>query len=267
MRPVASRQLGQQPGDMRLHSSEPDIESLRDLSIGKPPRNQQQHIPLPIGDALKRHRSQRTLRPPRELRNQPPSNPRRQQSIPPGHNLNSRNQIPRRRVLEQKPTSPSPQRRIYIIVKVEGSKNQHPHPTQLRIPTNPPRSLNPIHLRHPHIHQHNIRPNPQSQLDGLQPVSRLPNRHKPRRSLHKHPKTTPNQRLIIRDQHLRHSDNTATTQHLTAPRRPFLIVAAPPQSSRTTTPSREPGLIPVAPPSCPLVSNDANNSTPRPCLR
>ena len=77
-------------------------------------------------------------------------------------------------VLEQETAGAGPQRLIHVVVEVEGGEHQHPRPGRAgRVAEDPAGRLQPVHDRHPHVHQDNVGPQMPRQADRFGAVGGL----------------------------------------------------------------------------------------------
>src|SRR5207248_8165775 len=93
------------------------------------------------------------------------------------------------------------QRCVHVLVQVE--RGQHDDPRAVPAPgggQDPPGRLEPVHLRHPDVHQHDVRPVPERGRDRLPPVRGL-GHHRDARRAEDQPEAAADQRLVVRDDH------------------------------------------------------------------
>jgi len=123
--------------------------------FGQPVRDQHENLALArgeLGQCLRR-RPQR-VRLPREVRDQPVGNVRRQQRLPRGDDADGRQQLLGRPFLEQEPARAGPQRAEHVLVEIERGQDQHPR----RRPADrdPPGGLDAVQHRHADVHEHHV---------------------------------------------------------------------------------------------------------------
>src|SRR6266568_8520771 len=115
---------------MSLGSQRTQIQLRGNLIIGQPATNQSEYLTLTISKLVNTIRAL-SSRPSSNVGDQPTSNTRRQQSIPPSHDPDGPQQIRRLSILDDKPRSTSPQRLIDVVIGIESRKNKHPNTSQI----------------------------------------------------------------------------------------------------------------------------------------
>src|SRR5215831_8969467 len=80
-------------------------------------------------------------------------------------------ELRRQRVLEQEPAGSGPQPGVYVLVEVEGG--QQDHPGRRFGGADPRGGFDPVQVRHPDVHQHQVGLELRGLADGRQPVGGL----------------------------------------------------------------------------------------------
>src|SRR5690606_22739681 len=92
-----------------------------------------------------------------------------------GHHPYGGDEVGGRCVLQQEAARARPQRLVHVVVDVERGEHQDPRPVLPRRPggaggaaggEQPAGGLQPVHLGHPHVHQHHVGPGAAAQLDA-----------------------------------------------------------------------------------------------------
>ena len=185
---------------MRLHRRLAQRQRRGQLGVAQPARDQPEHLELARGQ-----RGQAgvpgTHRTRREPLHQPPGDGRREQRVAAPHQPHRGDQVLGGDVLEQEAAGPGGQRRVHVLVQVE--RGQHDDPRAVPVPRggqDPPGRLEPVHLRHPDVHQHDVRPVLERGRDRLPPVRGL-GHHRDARRAEDQPEAAPDQRLVVGDDH------------------------------------------------------------------
>ena len=92
-----------------------------------------------------------------EVGDQAPGYRRGEQRLAAGHHPDRVHQLGGGGVLEQETAGPGPQRFVHVVVEVERGQHQHPRPLlPRRAAQDLPGCLEPVHDRHPHVHEHDV---------------------------------------------------------------------------------------------------------------
>jgi hypothetical protein len=102
-----------------------------------------------------------------EFGHQPARHAGGEQRVSRRDDLDRRDQVGRLGALEQEATGPGAQRRVHVLVQVEGGQDQHPGAVRPVRPGDLPGGLDAVHDRHPDVHQDDIGPGPAGLGDGL----------------------------------------------------------------------------------------------------
>ena len=185
---------------MGLHRRLAQRQRRGELGVAQPARDQPEHLEL-----ARRQRRQAgapgTRRTRREPLDQAPGDGRREQRVAGPHQPDRGDQVLGGDVLEQEAAGPGGQRRVHVLVQVE--RGQHDDPRAVPGPCggqDPPGRLEPVHLRHPDVHQHDVRPVLERGRDRLPPVRGL-GHHLDARRAEDQPEAAADQRLVVGDDH------------------------------------------------------------------
>src|SRR5699024_2277859 len=174
---VAQVELRQQAAHVRLDGVIGDEQLLAHLAVRASLGDQQQHLPLAVGEPGEQGAvTGRAGTPRRELRDHPPGDAGGEQRIARGDHPHGMDQLLRRRVLEQEAAGPRLQGVVHVVVDVEGGEHQDPwwgRGGEARCPDALGR-LDPVHLRHAHVHEDHVRSEPRRPCDRLPAVGHLP---------------------------------------------------------------------------------------------
>ena len=92
-----------------------------------------------------------------EVGDQPPGHRRGEQRVAGGHHADRVDQFGGGGVLEQEAAGAGPQRLVHVVVEVERGEHQHPRPGRAgRGAEDLAGRLQPVHDRHPHVHQDDV---------------------------------------------------------------------------------------------------------------
>jgi hypothetical protein len=200
--PVAQSQLAQDPGHVGLHRRLAQRQRRGQLGVAQPPRDQAEHLELP----RREHGQTLVIVSRREPLHQAAGDGRGEQRVAPADQPDRGDQVLGGDVLEQEAAGPGGQRRVDVLVQVERGEDDDPHfgllPVSPLRGQDPPGRLEPVHLGHPDIHQHDVRPVLQRGRDRLPAVRGL-GHHRDARGAQDQPEAAPDQRLVIRDDHPR----------------------------------------------------------------
>ena len=185
---------------MRLHRGFAQRQRRGQLGVAQSARDQPEHLELARGQRgqarIPGHGGTR-----REPLHQPPGDGRREQRVAAAHQPDRGDQVLGGDVLEQEAAGPGGQRGVHVLVQVE--RGQHDDPRAVpaaRGGQDPPGRLEPVHLRHPDVHQHDVRPVLEGGRDRLPPVRGL-GHHRDARRAEDQPEAAPDQRLVVGDDH------------------------------------------------------------------
>ena len=175
LHPVAQAELHKNPPDVRLGGLLGDDQALTDLGVGQAAGDQLEYLALPRGQRsqLRRQGGRGTRSAPREVRDQPPGHRGREQRLPGGHHPDRVHEFGGGRVLEHEPAGAGPQCLVHVLVQVERGEHQHAGLAGPGAEQFPGRG-EPVHDRHPHVHQHHVGPQPLRLADRLGAVRGLP---------------------------------------------------------------------------------------------
>jgi hypothetical protein len=194
--PVAQSQLAQDPGHVGLHRRLAQRQRRGQLGVAQPPRDQAEHLELP----RREHGQALVVVSRREPLHQAAGDGRGEQRVAPADQPDRGDQVLGGDVLEQEPAGPGGQRRVDVLVQVERGEDDDPH-RRLRGQDALGR-LEPVHLGHPDIHQHDVGPVLQRRRDRLPAVRGL-GHHRDAGRAQDQPETASDQRLVVRDDHPR----------------------------------------------------------------
>ena len=127
--PVARRQLGEDPADVRLGGGRAEAQPAGDLGVGQALGDQRQHLDARAAVSRSSVRAARPAVPGRrgELGDQPPGDRGASSASPAAHHPDRRRSSSvRRGVLEQEAAGAGPQRRVDVLVQVEGGQHERP---------------------------------------------------------------------------------------------------------------------------------------------
>src|SRR5256885_3164970 len=114
--PVPQAELGQDPADMGLGGRRAHHQPAGDLGVGQSLRDQYEHLAFPPGELARQPRVRPAHgRPGYEVGHQVTGGRRGEQRLPGGHDPDRREQLFRRRVLEQEAACHRSQRREHVL--------------------------------------------------------------------------------------------------------------------------------------------------------
>jgi hypothetical protein len=223
---VAQAQLGQEPGDVRLHRRLAEEQLRADRCIGQPAGHAAGDRHLPLGqrrDLLGHHTRQWSGGEPLE---QPPGHRGGQHRLPSGHDADGLHQVVRRHVLEQEPARPGLHGGVDVLVEVEGRQRQHAR--RRRCPREqPPGGLDAVESRHPDVHQDDVGPELDRQLDRRDAVTGLADDGHAG-LLQDQGEARPHQLLVVDDQHTHHAGATGSVARTVSPAPSVDVVSSRP---------------------------------------
>jgi PAS domain S-box-containing protein len=166
---VAQPELAQQVGDVALDRGLRHHERAGDLGVREARGKHPQHLALALGQPRELLRLARDGRgeAAADLVEQPARDGGREHGVAGGDGADRLDDPRRRRVLEQEAAGAGPQRGDDVVVEAEGREDQDPLARQ------PAGRLDPVHPRHPDVHQHDVGHVQRRGLDRLRPVSGL----------------------------------------------------------------------------------------------
>jgi hypothetical protein len=155
---VAEVEFGQDAADVGLGGLLGDDQGAADLGVGQTVGDQPQYLGLPLGERSEAGRE----RPGRtwlagEVGDQPAGHRRGQQGVACGDHADRVYELGGGGVLDQEAAGAGPERLIDVFVEVEGGEHQHSRPVRAGGGAEDLAGcLQPVHDRHPHVHQHDI---------------------------------------------------------------------------------------------------------------
>jgi phosphatidylinositol alpha 1,6-mannosyltransferase len=195
---VAEAEFGQDARDVGLHRRFGQEQAAGDLDVAQSLRDQGQHFAFPgrqRGEIAVQRR-----RPPRfgcgEAFDQAAGDGRGEQGVAVPDDADRRDQIFGGDVLEQKAAGAQAERRVDVVVQVEGG--QHDDPGRIDVGQDASGGLDAVESRHADVHQHHVGPGAPDRLDGLGPVLGLGD-HVDAVRREDHPETGAYERLIVGD--------------------------------------------------------------------
>ncbi len=205
--------------DRRLRQHQP----LRDLGVGEAARDQQQHLALARGQLLEPFALSRVeavvaalvarrRQPVRVGVEQPARDARGDHRVAAGDRPDRGQQVGRLRVLEQEAAGAGAQRRVDVLVEVEGREDDDPGVAAGG--DDPARGLDAVELGHAHVHQRHVRPQRLRLGDRLEPVGGLAGDVQVGLTLDHHAERHPHQLLVV-DQQDRRAHRTASSRRAT----------------------------------------------------
>ena len=177
-------------------------------------------------------------RPPGELGDERPRDARGQQGVAGGDDPDGVEQVLRWRVLQEEAAGPGPQGVVDVLVEVEGGEDEDPGLRPLGRAHDLPGRLDPVHLRHPDVHEDDVGPHLPHQTDRLDPVGGLPEHLEIGRGVDEDPETGPHERLIVDDDDTDHDEVRQSRGKLATTRKPPPDRAPPTATRRTARPAR-----------------------------
>jgi hypothetical protein len=140
--------------------------------------------------------------PPREVVEQAARDLRRQLSVARRHRADRLDQPRRRGVLEQEAAGSGPDRVVDVLVEIE--RRQHEDAGGVAPGEQPARRLDAVQSRHPHVHQHDVRPAQAREFDRLGAVRGLGHDVHVLLGVEDHAEAAPDQGLVVGDDHADH---------------------------------------------------------------
>jgi hypothetical protein len=107
-------------------------------------------------------------------------------------------------VLDQEAAGSGADGLIDKLVRLERRQDDDLHAGQVVLGGDAPGGLEPVHVRHPDVHQHDVSPLPPGQRDSLRPVGGLTHDFHVVGAVDQHAETGPDQCLIISQQDTNH---------------------------------------------------------------
>ena len=135
-----------------------------------------------------------------ELGDQAPGDARRQQRVAAGDDPDGLEQLLGRGVLEHEPAGPAAQRLEDVLVLVEGGHDQDPGQRILAAVEDDLGGFQPVHDRHPDIHQHDVGPQSAGLAHRLDAVRGLADDVQVGRGFDQDPEPGPDEGLVVGDQ-------------------------------------------------------------------
>src|SRR3954447_2632888 len=226
LHPVAYAELAEEDGDVVLHGGRTHPQDRRDLSVGQPPRDLQQHVRLARGEQVEPGPVERTG-PGREPVDQPAGHRRiEQRGAPVDHPYRVDHPL-RLGVLEQETGGPGAQRGEQVLVETEGGQHQNSGRGAAfgdrggrREPADP---------RHADIHQRDVRPRRQREFDRRVAVRRLSDDAQVGFRVEDRRDPGPYDGLIVRDGHSDRHGKASGSHTRPAPR--SVVERVPPAAS------------------------------------
>ena len=112
------------------------------------------------------------------------------------HMVDCSHELLQGRVFEEEAAGARPDGLIGVLIKVEGGQDDHPRAIGSALDDGA-RRVNPVHPRHAHVHEDNVRLDPLDQIDGGASVLRLPNDFDTLLGLQQHAETESVHLLVI----------------------------------------------------------------------
>ena len=182
---------------------------LRQLGVREPAREQPEDLALALGQPLERAFVQRLGRACEPL-HQALRRRRAEEGVAGRNDPDRVDELGRLDVLQQEAARAGPHRRIDVLVEVERRQYQDACPRSGF--DEPPCRLDPVEVRHAHVHEDHVRVELPRQLDPLLAVRRLADELEVVAFVEDHPKAAAHERLVVDDEHAnRHSRNRAAT--------------------------------------------------------
>ncbi len=207
LHPVAGAELGQHPAHVRLHRGLGEHELGGDLQIRGALRHEHQHLALARGQ--RRHgrllllalRAADLVRAQARghVRQEPARRGRGDHGVAPVHGADRGEQLLGRGVLEQEAAGARLDRVERVLVQVEGG--QHHDARGVRPAQQGAGGLDAVHLRHAHVHQHDVGARHGHRRHRLAPAPRLRHDRQVRLRVHEHGQPGADQRLVVHQGH------------------------------------------------------------------
>ena len=140
----------------------------------------------------------------REVRDQLAGDPGRQERLALGDHRMACEQVGRLRVLEQEPAGAGSQRLEHVLVEVERREHQHPGARAGGVVGDASGGLDPVHVGHADVHQHDVGVVAGGQVDGLAAGGGLTHDLDAGIVLEEHGEAAPYECLIVGDEHADH---------------------------------------------------------------
>ena len=201
---LAQLELGEDAPHVGLDGRLGEDQALGDLGVGQAAGDLEQDLALPGGQQLQagefggsdgRRGSGQAVR---KGRQQPARDAGSDHRIAVGDRADGRQQLPGRRVLEQKAAGAGAQPGVDVFVEVEGGEDDDPSVAVGR--GDQARRLHPVDLGHAHVHQHDVGGGPLGRGHGLAAGRGFPDDRHVRLALDHHAKAHPHQPLIVGQQ-------------------------------------------------------------------
>ena len=136
-----------------------------------------------------------------EVGDQPPGHRGGEQGVAGGHHADRVHQFGGGGVLEQEAAGAGPQRLIHVVVEVEGGEHQHPRPGRAGCAAEDLAGrLQPVHDRHPHVHQNDVGQQVPRLADRVRAVGGLAHHLQARLGGEHRGEALPHHRLVVGDQ-------------------------------------------------------------------
>jgi hypothetical protein len=172
--PVTELELGQYPADMGLDRRLAEGQFGGEFGVAQAPGEQPKHLKLARGQlgqvGVHGRAGGRTRREPLD---EPAGDRWREQGVTGPHHPHRGDELLRGDVLEQEPAGARAERGVHVLVKVERGEDDDPAVASGRGGQDPAGGFQPVHLRHPDIHQHDVGPVLEHGGNGLTAVGRL----------------------------------------------------------------------------------------------
>ena len=171
---VAQIELDEDVADVRLDGRAGEIEILGDLVVRAAPGVLIEDVALAFSEVGEpgavQARGRRTAY---ELLDQAPCHRRREQRLAGRDDADAGEEPFGRLVLEHEASGSGAQGVVDVLVEVEGREHEHPGVVACAGGQQLARRLDPVHARHPHVHQDDVGPEAPRGLDRLLAVARL----------------------------------------------------------------------------------------------
>ena len=169
---------------------------------------------------------------------------RRQERVTAGHDADAGDEIGGGRSLEQEAARACAQRFVHVLIDLEGREHQHSRGVLPAESGDLPGGLQPVHLGHLDVHEHDVRIELLRELDRLGAVPRLADDLEVGLGLEDQAEARPHELLVVGQQHADCSCRAASSGSLAWTRKPP-SGRGPALSSPPNRPTRS--LIPMSP--------------------